>query len=251
MATIALYLPKGITLCVKEGNEVHYGQTLAQSPSENVIYTVGKLFSIKPQDIQTIIVKKEGEEFAKGDVLVRKRTLWATKTLRSSFAGKVARIDGGKGELEVSPGLASQDTRIVSPVDGLVQKIDNEQMLIDFHGMVIFAKQGIGKMKKGLLTIVAKKDGESTLSDIRKDHEQKILLGGYFPRAVLEKAFGIGAEAVLATRLEEGDFAYLEERKVFNACLALVSGTDYDTLEKYEGKEVVIEGMHKRIISQA
>lgn len=247
MAIVSLYLPKKTQLSIKEGDSVVYGQTLAQDTTAEIGFSVSSLLGIKPGEYTKVIVVKEGDYVQKGDLLAKKSGMFGTKKAVATFQGQVTRIDWERGEIHVSPNLVDHVT-IVSPVDGKVKKIADDEIAIDFTGAIFFAKQGIGKMAKGQLAVISQKDDEVLLNNIRQDHHQKVLLGGYFPRQVLEKACGIDVAAVLSTNIHGTDFTFFEEHTMFPITLVLIAKADYDEIASFEKRDVVVEGMHKRII---
>lgn len=251
MATVTIYLPKNAHIKVRENDKVEFGQELANCDfsSENVIYNLAKLLSIKAKETVSAVKKKEGDEVKKNEVLAKKSKLFGflKKKVVVTFHGKVARIDYEKGEIEIAP-LMVQSKVIVSPVEGKVVKIDKEEIVVDFNGIIVFAKRGIGKMKNGDLSVLARKDDKVSLSDIKEDHKEKILLGGKFSRPVLEKAFGVGVASVIATDIDDGDFLHFEESTFFNPSLILIAKADYEELTRVDGKKAVVEGEHKRVM---
>lgn len=250
MATLTLYMPKNVRVAVKAGDEILVGQSLIDaSKRNNAIYNVAQLLKIAPKKVRSVIRKKGGEGVEKGDVLASKRSVINTKSIRAPFAGRVVGLDEERGEIEIAPTDFEKIT-VISPVHGTVRNIDEEKVDIDFNGVVVFAKQGMGSMRKGLLTIVSKADEDVLLTDIKEEHQNKVLQGGHFSRQIIQKAFGIGAASVLATSIDEGDFFHFEEAKLLNTSLLLISTVDYNELTGYQGREAVVEGMHKRIIIQ-
>lgn len=248
MSTVTIYLPKNTKLIVREGDTVVFGQPLSSDDtSGSAVYDLAKLFSVKPHECARLVLKKEAEHVQKGEVLAKLRKILSTKILKAGFDGKVVHIDRERGLLEVAAENAEKIS-IVSPVNGRIKKITKEEIVIDFSGILVFAKQGIGQMKKGILAIVSKDGEDVSLSHIAAQHERKILLGGHFERPVLEKAYGLGVASILATFIDEGDFPYFEEKKIFKASLILLSKADFQQLVGFVGKEAVVEGMHKRII---
>lgn len=248
MSTITIFLPINTKTTVKEGDTVVFGQSLTTDDvTSAIVYDLGKLFLVKPQEAAGLALKREGEEVEKGEVLAKKQSLLSTKMLKALFAGKVARIDKELGLLEIAADNVEK-TSIVSPVAGRILQVSKEEIVIDFRGTALYVKQGIGRMKRGLLAIVSKEDEEVPLSHIDYKHEKKVLLGGHFKRPVLEKAFGLGTASILATAIDEGDFLYFEEKKLFDASLILLSKADFQQVVSFEGKEAVVEGIHKRII---
>ena len=248
MSTITIYLPKNTKLAVAEGDLVMFGQSLSKSDqSASMIYDLAKLFSVKPSVVADLVVRKEGEHVAKGEVLAKKRGMLSTKMFKAPFDGKIVHIDRERGLLEITADHM-EETNIISPVEGRIKKITKEEIVIDFAGVVVYAKQGIGKVKKGLLAVVGNEDEDVALASITDVHEQKVLLGGHFKRPVIEKAYGLGAVSVVATQIDENDFPYFEDKQIFEASLLLVSKSDFHELKSLEGKEAVVEGTHKRII---
>lgn len=247
MATLSLYLSKKTQLSVKEGDTIVAGQSLAQDAAAEIVFSVPGLLGIKASESKKVVLVRQGDHVSKGDPLAKKSGMFGTKKAVATFEGQVTRIDLDKGEIHISPNLVDRVT-IVSPVNGKVTKIGEDEITVDFKGSIFFAKQGIGKLAKGELAIVSKKDDEVALNNIEETHRQKILLGGYFPRQVLEKACGVGVAAVLSTEIHGSDFMFFEEHTMFQITLALVAKADYDEIASFENKEVVVEGVHKRII---
>lgn len=250
MTSLIIYLPKNARLKVKKTDEILFGQKLAEKElPDTIIYDLGRLLSIKPSQIRSVVRKKEGEDVEGGEVLAAKKTLLGTTLVKAIVGGKIARIDEVAGELVVAP-QAGQDDVIGSPVAGRVRSIDKEKITVDFDGTVIFAKQGIGRMTKGQLSIVSKAEEDVLLSSVKEDDRQKVLLGGHVSRQVLEKAYAMGIASFLATAIDDGTFPYFEESKLYDASLLLIARADYAILAQYQGKEMVVEGTHKRVIIQ-
>lgn len=242
MVNVSIFLPKKVSLNVVLGDEVVCGQVLANEPEEHVVYDLVKLLSVPLKDLKNVVKKQEGETVKRGEILAAKSSWlpFSGKSVRAAFDGKIISIDWEKGTIELLAHVL-EGVSVVSPANGKVAKIDKEAIVIDFKGSIVFAKQGTGNMKKGQLTVVGKADSEVLLTDIKAEQKGCVLLGGYFPRVVLQKAYGLGVGSVLATTLDEGDFLY-------DASVLLLAKTDYNILKAYEGKDVVVEGMHKRVI---
>lgn len=247
MANVILYLPKNAKHSLKEGDTVAFGQVLTREDSStHVALSLGKLLHISPKDAPSVVKKKEGEQVERGEILAVKKGLFGSKAIKAPIDGRVVRVDMGEGSLVLSP-METDEAVVVSPVAGHVGRITDEQISISFDGTIIFAKQGIGSMRKGQLYVFGREGEDVSLSAITDRLAGSVVLSGYMPRQVLEKAYGIGVSSVIVTKLSEGDFSYFEHHTILMPSLLVIATVDYDTLKQYEGKEVVTEGMHKRI----
>lgn len=225
-----------------------FGDVLTSfNKTSKITYDLAKLLSIKPKDLSKVLRKGVGESFKKGDILAKKSGFISAKEVVVPFDGKVVDVDSEKAILTVEPLQVDHD-KTIAPVSGTVKKVNQDEIILEFGGTVVFAKQGIGNLKKGVLVVISKEDEEVPLGNITSEHIGKILLGGRFVKNVLEKAYGLGVVSVIATSFDDGEFAYFEQKSIFNASLILVSKADYEILSKFAGKDIVVEGKHKRII---
>lgn len=248
MANVTLYLPKNTKPSLKEGDPVAFGQLLTgDDSSTHIVISLGKLLGISPKDTGAVLRKYEGERVERGEVVAVRKGFFGSKAIKAPIAGRLSRVDTGKGEVTLSP-IETDETTVVSPVAGRVAKITGEEIAIAFDGTILFAKQGIGSMRKGLLSLMGRADEEVLLSAISDKLSNNIVLSGYMQRQVLEKAYGIGVASIIVTELDEGDLSYFEHQGSRMPSLLVVATVDYELLKQYEGKEVVTEGMHKRII---
>ena len=248
MTNITLYLPNKTRVSLGKGDTVTAGSVLAEGDAApDVSYNLISLLGIKASEVASAVLKKEGEKVSKGDILVRKRGVLSTKSLRATFSGTIARIDSVLGTIEIRPDEIEKFS-LVSPVDGTIAKIGTDEIVIDFPGQVFFAKQGLGGMKRGHIEVLSEGGEEIPIAQITDRVSGKILLGGKFSRQVLEKAFALGAASVVTTAQAPEDFVYFEEKHVLDPSLLLVSSSDYASIVQYAGKEAVVEGEHKRII---
>src|SRR5581483_1920848 len=167
MANVTLYLPKGIKiLSIKKGDKVTFGQTLAEGDrGESVTFDLITLFSTSSAVLPGIVKVQSGDAVRRGDVIAEKKSLLSKKAIHAPFDGQVANYDKEAGRIELVAAGGPHEV-IVSPVDGAIAKVGDEAIDITFTGDIVFTKQGIGKTKKGKLTVLNKEDEEAKLTDI-------------------------------------------------------------------------------------
>lgn len=107
----------------------------------------------------------------------------------------------------------------------------------------IIAKDGLFKDIKGELAILKNTEGDELLKFV----EDKIVLVKSIDKVFLFKIIALGALGVITQELEDMDFIDLSQMHLMGAML-IVSGDDFNELEKNVKKDIMISEENKSII---
>ena len=173
-----------------------------------------------------------------------KKSLFSSQKIISKFSGTISKLDEVSGDLVIKVGAAEANRKtIVSPVDGIVDSIDNEKITIKTDKEAFLATDGVGAEKEGEILYLPDFN-ESKLND---KIEGKVVVAQNVDKISLFKAIGLDAAGLITQNLEGIDFVDLQEKNVRMPVLA-VGEEDFQKLSKEMGKKVYLFGKNKSII---
>lgn len=251
MSHITIPLPKDTPSHVKEGSAVAYNASLTDGSSvETIVFPIPQLLAIKPQEVSKYLTKLIGAPFEKDEVLAKKGGMMSEKHVKATFSGTIMALDAETGNLIVSPN-GTKPQPIVSPVEGKVTKLDEHGVTIEFTGELLYGKHGANGIGRGTLLQISEPNEKVVISHLNADNcKNAVLLGGHFDRGTLTKAASLGAAAILGIAIDPQDFVYFDNNPLFETPLLVISSADFTTLKAHRGKQITVEGLHRRVFIQ-
>jgi hypothetical protein len=250
MTLLPVLLPKGYKPKVDVGQKITAGKVLAQKliGSKDEVIHLAKDLGVSPKTAIKSLKKALGSRFDKGDIIaVKKKFGLGKKQIISEFSGTLVKIEEDTGDLFVriiSEEEVTEDP-IISPVDGIVDFCDNEKIVLKTEKTTVLVEKVCGKGVRGSLLILDKKEVED--EDVKKEVEDKIIVGQCFEKAAIFKILAMGGLGVIALNTCEQDLKDVFERSSGKP-IFLVSEENYKKLEKYQGKEVYLDSENKAIV---
>lgn len=213
---------------------------------------LAKILGVNPQKISKYLVKKVGDKLASGELLAQKKTLFKKIAIFAPLTGEIKKIDE-QGNLVIGEEEKSQELK--SDVDGVVKKVSQNELEIEFAGQVFRGIKGTGEKVVGEIRYFGKE--EIGLSDFKKDLEGKTVCLGRLGRAGLEKLFSLEAGGVVLTTISEENFARISQGKIWEIgearqflrlSLLVINEPDLEVLRNYQGKKAILDPEEKRLI---
>ena len=237
------FIPK-----VKTGDSVVSGQVIAtkKGRATDIEINVAETLDIKPGEAVKFILKRPGDRVEKGGLIAAKKGTFGMggNGIRSKVYGTVIKIDEDLGILYVRARQARFDSArredeeedIFSPVDGVVELCDNKKIAIKTDKDAILADKISGNGIISAEIILLGKD-EVDPSDINGKIKGKIILGKFFQREAISKAFGIGAAGIISQNISDEEFEDLRKKNI-NTPIFIINEENFEKLVKYNGKKI-------------
>ncbi|MCS7250390.1 MAG: hypothetical protein N2323_03620 [candidate division WOR-3 bacterium] len=201
-------LPLPGEILVKIGEEVKGEDIVAKTylPGNVQTINVAGLLNIPPEDIREVMVKKEGDDVEKDEVIAYTKSFFGLfkSYVRSPVKGKVESISEITGQVIIRE--PPQPVQVSAYIDGIVKEIiQNEGVVIETYASLVQGIFGIGGETRGILKVVVSNPNEVlTEKEIDEDCEGKILIGGSLVTAeALKKAREIGAKGIVVGGIED------------------------------------------------
>jgi hypothetical protein len=248
MTLLPILLSEGFSLKVSAGDKVAAGQVIAEgqtSVQEETLHLAHDL-KLVPQKALKTLKKNLGDSVSVGEVLATKKTLLSSKQIVSKFSGIIARIDAESGDVVIRVTGGTQNLKtIVSPVDGVVDLVDNGKVILKTDKETLMAVDGIGLEAEGEIEYLPDSDETKLGVEVKG----KILLTKSIDKVYVFKTIGLEAAGIITENLEDIDFVDLEEKRVRMPILE-VSEEDFKKLTKVGAKKLYLFGKNKSIIIQ-
>ncbi len=201
-------LPLAGEILVKIGDEVKGEDIVAKTylPGNVQTVNVAGLLNIPPEDIKEVMVKKEGDEVEKDEVIAFTKSFFGLfkSYVKSPVKGKIESISEITGQVIIRE--PPQPVQVSAYIDGIVKEIiQNEGVVIESYASLVQGIFGIGGERRGVLKLVASNpDDILTEKDINEDCEGKILIGGSLVTLeALKKAKEIGVKGIVVGGIED------------------------------------------------
>lgn len=201
-------LPLPGEILVKIGDEVKGEDIVAKTylPGNVQTVNVAGLLNIPPEDIREVMVKKEGEEVEKDEVIAYTKSFFGLfkSYVRSPVKGKIESISEITGQVIIRE--PPQPVQVNAYIDGIVKEIiQNEGVIIENYASLVQGIFGIGGETRGILKLVASNpDDILTEKDINEDYQGKILIGGSLVTLeALKKAKEFGVKGIVVGGIED------------------------------------------------
>ncbi|RME25124.1 MAG: hypothetical protein D6800_07945, partial [Candidatus Zixiibacteriota bacterium] len=202
-------LPLKGDVLAKVGDKVNPDDVVARTllPGEVVPINVANKLGIPPEDIDTAMLKKVGDEIKEGEIIAKTKTLFIfTSTVQATINGKIESISSVTGQVlqrgEPAP------VEVKAYLRGVVTEvIPNEGVVVECEGSFLQGIFGIGGETHGDIK-VAVPDNTAVLSDdlITDDLSGKIVVGGSRVTAdALRKAIKVGVKGIVAGGFDDKD----------------------------------------------
>jgi hypothetical protein len=246
MTLLPILLPEGFEVKVSAGQKIAAGSVLAEGQGqahEEIINLAGQL-KLSPQKAVKALKKNLGDSVSSGEVLAVKKSLFGSQKIISKFSGIIAKIDEASGDLviRVSGDEAKKNT-IACPIDGIIDSLDKQKIVIKTDKQAFLATDGVGAEKEGELLYIPDFNGNKLNDKV----EDKIILAENVDRVAVFKAIGLDASGVITKNLEDIDFIDLENKNIRIPILE-VNEEDFQKLIKEIGKKLYLFGKKKSII---
>lgn len=203
-------LPLKGDVVVKVGDEVNPDEVVARThlPGNVVPLNVANKLGLPPEDLELVMVKKEGDEIKEGEPLAVKKSFikWFSSTCDATINGKVESISHVTGQVlqrgepipvEVKAYLKGKVTEV----------IPNEGVVVTCVGSFVQGIFGIGGETSGNI-MIATPDNSTVLSEdlIKPEMKDMIIVGGSLVTAdAFRKALKTGIRGIVVGGLDDKD----------------------------------------------
>lgn len=161
------------------------------------------------KDVQKYLLRKIGDRIYRGEIIARRRRFLglAKKEIKSPADGVITEINAN-GDLIVK--FLPTPVRLVAGAKGEVTKIGQDSIFVKSKGIQIKGYAGDGRMREGLIKIIAAPNEFVIPQKITAESAGKILVGGsLLERATIEKAVTIGVHGLVVGGINHRDFLSL------------------------------------------
>jgi hypothetical protein len=216
---------------VSKSDKVKKGDVLAKYRSKKEIeLDVASALSIKPKDIDKYLLLAISSEFSKGEVIARKKNKKGEEEYISGVNGKLVGVDKNTGKIKIE---AIKNKEILSPVDGIIEEVDDDKIKISFNADVLEGESsGSGKIW-GELSVL----NQDPYSALNSGFEGKIIMVDNADLMFIAKAQALGVKAVVACRADEKE-----------NCLPIFLIKNEQMTPDFEGRTVLLDLAQKRIL---
>lgn len=250
-AKLAISLPQGARVKVKEGEKVKKGQLLAQlQKGEGVELDLARPLGVAGPKVVHHILVVAGDQVEVGQIIAaRKKFRLFKRTFKSPLAGKVAKLTE-EGKLEVLVG--GDGEAIVAPAEGKIIQAGKDRITLEFMAQELTGQSGIGGQGAGPIAIVGKREEPVLYSDLGRDLEGKIaVVGGQVTLDIWQKAQALGVAGLVCgsmSRQVEKTHNPQVPLLVVGADDGLISAANWKILSSFSGRDGIVEGEGKRLL---
>lgn len=242
MTLLPINLPKDLEILVSKGQKVISGQVLAQRKSisqENTIHLSD--FGISQKQLKSSLRKNLGDKVVEGDTLAIRKKLFGGEKILSTISGTISKIDEETCDIYFKSEKQIEGEKVISPVEGIIDFCNNEQIVIKTAKNAVVAKDAFGKDAIGNLLLI--KNANSLSEEI----SGKIIAVNLIDRVFLYKALSLGAIGIIATDFDDIDFIEVENTNIDGAVI-LIDSKEFIKLEKENGNKVLVDVKGKAIL---
>lgn len=221
-------LPMRGNVKVKVGEKVTAETVVAEThlPGNPVPFNLANIMGIEPKEISDFLLKKEGDEVQKGDVIAETAGFfgWFKTQIKAPVGGNIENISTATGNLLFrEPPIPVQ---VLAYVDGEVAEVYPEEgILVRSTAAFIQGIFGIGPEVVGPLKMIAHKPSDILEErDLTIEHKGKIVVGGSLVTAgALNRAIELGVKGVIVGGYDAQD---LKEFLGFDLGVAITGSED-------------------------
>ncbi len=204
-------LPAPGEVLVKIGDRVQPDTLIARGRVRNTEVheiRVDQKLGVDPFNLKVYLLKGEGDEVKKDEVIAIRRTFLgrSTKVCRSPVDGTIEAFSETSGKLLIRG--APLPVEVKAHVPGIVTEIiPLEGAVVECRASLMHGVFGIGGEAHGPLEVVAQSPDEVlTNGTITKEHSGKVIVGGSVATLeALRKAASAGVSAVIVGGVDEKD----------------------------------------------
>jgi hypothetical protein len=199
---------------VKVGDRVRSDQAVARAELPGKVYPVNlaNQLSIAPDEIKEYLVKKEGDEVEKDEILAENKPLikWFKTEIRSPVSGTIESLSEVTGQvlLREPPRLLN----LLAYIDGtIVETIPRQGVVVESACSLVQGIFGIGGEAWGeLLVAVASPDEPLVPGHLKPEMKGKIVVGGSFLSAeAMSRAKALGIAGLVVGGIHDKDLRAL------------------------------------------
>ncbi|MEO0088099.1 MAG: hypothetical protein ABIK77_02040 [candidate division WOR-3 bacterium] len=201
-------LPLPGEILVKIGEEVKGEDIVAKTylPGNVQTVNVAGLLNIPPEDIREVMIKKEGDEVEKDEVIAYTKSFFGLfkSYVRSPVKGKIENISEITGQVIIRE--PPQPVQVSAYIDGIVKEIiQNEGVIIETYASLVQGIFGIGGETRGILkVVVSKPEDVLTEKEIDENCKGEIVVGGSLVTLeALKKAREVGVRGIVVGGIED------------------------------------------------
>jgi hypothetical protein len=245
MNLLPIVLEEGFRATISVGDKISEGQIIAKREGKKEkIISLKDHFNLPLKNLSKTLKKNPGDSVKEGETLAEHKKVLGlgSKKVLSTVSGTLIRFDEEKGELLIRALKGEgEEEDLISPVDGVVDSLQDYKIVIRTERNILPLKNAIGTSVKGP-TFFPKDTNDSSID---LEVSGKILVGENFDHLSLFKALGLGAKGVVGKFFED-DFDILKS-KILDGAVCLVDGETFSKMLQYKNQEIYLDPI-KRII---
>ncbi|MBU2632534.1 hypothetical protein KKG52_02350 [Patescibacteria group bacterium] len=243
-------LPIGYKATVSTSATVNAGDIIANKTqlTNDKAFNICKEINVSPKKALKYLRKNLGDSIEKGDIIAIKKSFLrlGRKVARTPFTGTITKFEEDTGNLIIRANVKLELAEsIKTPISGVVEKIEEDRIIIAADKEIVTAKIATGGNCSGKLMEVSVEILDS--DNLPENIKDKILIGKKITKSAIFKAFAIGARGLIFLDISEDDLEELERAKTNNA-FAIISEEDYEKTLKNSGKDVYLDSGSKSIV---
>jgi hypothetical protein len=255
MITLPVLLPDGFTPIVAVGDTVTIHQVLAtkKASSSTAVINIAKELSLPITKAGKAVKKPPGETISPGDIIASRSGFLGLgeQKVVSSVNGVISGYERRTGEMTIhldGATSAGEDESFLSPLAGAILVCDNGTIVIETDKDALTAEYGSGgSAQSELYMITHKSDSPIPLHLLSPEIIGKIIIGSYLDRDGLLKAIGVGTTGIIVHKIADADSLYLREKHA-DMPFVQMSQQDFETMVKWSGKQVFLDGEKKNVV---
>jgi len=163
---------------------------------------------IDPDEVERYMLKEEGDEVKKGEVIAIHRSFFgrSTRICRSPIDGTIESFSKSSGSVLIRGMPIAVEVKAHLP-GKVVETIPGEGAVIECRGNLIRGRFGVGGETIGELVIVAARRDESLTNElVTKELKGKIIVGGSLVTIdALRRAASLGVNGIVVGGLDQKD----------------------------------------------
>lgn len=232
---LTIELLPGMEIITQKGSKIKVGEPLAKKPlkvfKEKI--PLSKILSIPPKKIISYLCRRLGTSVKKGEILAKKEGVLKNIHILSPRSGFIDSVDLKDGTLLL---VSETDKEQIekSPINGFVESITENQIVISFEGKVFCGEKGKGeRIVSQTLTFENKVD----MFDFASEVKDKIIIAKTITDGARAKLVTLGAVALVASEYYE-DFP----------AMVVLSEKQLIELKSSKKGNIIILGEKKQVI---
>ena len=240
-------IPTSGNVFVEIGQHVKPDTLIAKGtvPSQEIYeLRLHQSLNVNPEDVRNHIIKHVGDTVTKDEVVAIARSFFGrqTRVARSPIDGVIEVFSGSAGRMIIRGHPVPVE--VYAHIPGKVTEIfPDEGAVIEVEGYRLRGIFGVGGETHGSLTLAVESgDTPLTSSDIKPDHQNKIILGGSVVTLdALREAVKQGVKGIIVGGVDQKDLTYF---------LGYEIGLGVTGLENVDITLILIEGFGVNPISR-